>query len=445
MQTVLDRPRATPGPGFLRLASDERLAALIADGDAHAFSVAFDRHLPALVRYCQGIVMNREDAEDAAQNAMLAALRSLPDRGAGVNLRAWLYRVAHNEAVSLLRRRRPHEALEDVTVAADSETADVAATRMRLSELISDLRSLPERQRGALVMRELCGLGYGEIAGALGGDEAAAMRTVFEARSALTQNESGRDVACSTVQRCMSDGDRRRLRNRRLRAHVRDCAPCREFERSITTRRRDFALLLPLTGKGLLAALLGGGGLRLAATTTRLPPMPAGARAAIACLALATATGGIAVHGHAGHPALGHARPAHGARSAPAQADSGTHSGLRRRATLTTTPAAGTRARRLRARRIAAAHRSAAGGRATEPPARGVGLRSLAQGAVRIPPVTVGLPDPASLTGRRVSVRVSRRGDLRHPASVSVTAAGTSVVVDAPSATTTSAAALPQL
>jgi RNA polymerase sigma factor (sigma-70 family) len=153
------------------LLGDEQLARLIAAGEREALEVACDRHRPALVRYCQSILLVREDAEDAAQNAMLAAARALPGKPPQLKLRAWLFRVAHNEAISLLRRRRPHEPLEHATGAALHDVPEQAAARARLRQLVKDLNNLPERQRAALLMRELSGLSYEEVANALGSDE----------------------------------------------------------------------------------------------------------------------------------------------------------------------------------------------------------------------------------------------------------------------------------
>jgi RNA polymerase sigma factor (sigma-70 family) len=300
MPATLARP-STPRTHLrpLRLLSDEQLAALIAEGDQDAFAAAYDRYLPALVRYCRGILLSAEDAEDAAQSAMLSALRALPERPPQVLLRAWLFRVAHNEAISMIRRRRPHEPLEHALPAGDGDPADVAGTRARLGQLVVDLRALPERQRGALLMRELCGLGYAEIAGALGSSEAAAMQTVFEARSSLIQFDEGRTMSCSSVRRSISDGDGRRLRARRLRAHVRGCEGCRTFERSLTTRRRELALLVPVAGKGgllaLLGALGGGSGMRvLGGVVSRGQLVPPGARAVALGAVIAATGGGVA-------------------------------------------------------------------------------------------------------------------------------------------------------
>jgi RNA polymerase sigma factor (sigma-70 family) len=129
----------------VRLLGDEQLAQLIATGDREAFAAVYDRHLPALVRYCRGILLVQEDAEDAAQNAMLAALRALPTRPPQLALRAWLFRVAHNEAISLMRRRHQHEPLERAAEIPGADIAETAAVRARLRQLVSDLRSLPSR------------------------------------------------------------------------------------------------------------------------------------------------------------------------------------------------------------------------------------------------------------------------------------------------------------
>lgn len=319
----------------LRRLSDEQLAGLIAEGDREAFEVVYARYLPALIRYCRGILLVPQDAEDAAQSAMLAALRALPRRPPQLKLSAWLFRVAHNESISLVRRRQPHGTLERIGADSAPDVAETAAARARLRQLVEDLRSLPERQRGALIMREFSGLGYDEIAGALGGSESAVMQTVFEARSALMQCEHGRTLSCEGIQRVISDGDRRTLRARGVRAHMRACNHCRSFELSLETRRRDVRLLIPMVGgKAGLGALLGvlgfGGAIgraRLSGLALRLhhPPAPA-FRAAATSLLLATA-GGVTVaqlghhHGAAARKtplprvAPGNRRPAGSSRS----------------------------------------------------------------------------------------------------------------------------------
>jgi RNA polymerase sigma factor (sigma-70 family) len=250
----------------LRTLSDERLAELASAGHSDAFGTLYERYRDALSRYCRSIVRDTEDAGDALQNTMVSVLRALHGRGPSGPVRPWLYRIAHNESVSILRRRHPQEELSPETPdRADTEYASFA--RFRFDALLADLMALPERQRGALVMRELGGLEYSEIGDALEMSAVSARKHVFEARVALHDIAAGRDAECGDIVRRISDGDGRVLRARSVRGHLRGCTSCSDFARGLSARRGTFALIPPLpfvaTGALLTAALHGGG-----ATTT---------------------------------------------------------------------------------------------------------------------------------------------------------------------------------
>jgi RNA polymerase sigma factor (sigma-70 family) len=251
----------TPGAA-LRLLGDDRLARRAAQGDREAFAVLYRRHHQALYRYCRAILGNGEDAADALQNTMTAALRALPGDRREIHVKPWLFRIAHNESVSLLRRRAPHadlDAARDVPAAPESDPE----TRERLRQLVVDLRELQDRPRAALVMRELNGLGYEEIAATLDATPAATRQLVHEARTALHEMAEGRDMQCESVRRSLSMEDRRILRGRKLRAHMRECAGCREFKELMEVRRRDLAAITPalpaLAAASLLQGIIGGG------------------------------------------------------------------------------------------------------------------------------------------------------------------------------------------
>lgn len=242
--------------------SEARLARLAAAGDERAFAAIFKRYHQELYRYCRAILRNADDAQDALQSTMASALRSLPGESRDVALRPWLYRVAHNEALDLIRRRRDTTLSEDA--APVSPPADVEAeTRQRLRELIADLDTLPNRLRSALVMRELSGLPHDEIGAALEMSPGAARQAVYEARAALLELAAGREMSCPDVRGLVSDRDGRVLRGRRVRAHLRSCESCRDFRAAISARRSDLALIappLPVAASGALAGLLGGAG-----------------------------------------------------------------------------------------------------------------------------------------------------------------------------------------
>lgn len=256
--TEADLTRAPAHRLAWRLAGDDQLARAAARGSDAAFAAIYDRYHAAIVRHCRGVLLDAHEAEDAAQAAMTAAFRAL--RGSGpqpVALRPWLYRIAHHEALAVARRRSaPGPAVEDLEL----PSVEDGVVRERLAELVGDLRTLPERQRGALLLRELSGLDYDEIAVALETNATNARQLVSSARGALSEVGAGRAAACSDVRVRLDEADRRALRGRGLRAHLADCPECFAYARSIRARRRDLALLFPL-GPGLaLLGWVGGGG-----------------------------------------------------------------------------------------------------------------------------------------------------------------------------------------
>jgi RNA polymerase sigma factor (sigma-70 family) len=253
---------AAAPPGFSRLLSDERLTRRAVGGDERAFAAIFRRYHQSLYRFCLAIVGNPEDAQDALQNTMIKVLRALPGEERQIELKPWLYRIAHNEAIDLLRRRRETTQLDVEQVAPGYGLSEDAAARERLRQLLADLRELPERQRDVLVMREMSGLSFDEIGAALETTPAVCRQTLYEARQSLRQMEEGRDMDCDGVSRALSDGDGRVTRRRDVRAHLRSCAGCREFRDGIKRREQDFAALAPLpalAAAGMLQGLIGGG------------------------------------------------------------------------------------------------------------------------------------------------------------------------------------------
>jgi RNA polymerase sigma factor (sigma-70 family) len=241
------------------MSSDERLAARAAKGDQRAFEQIYERYHQDLYRFCLAMVGNPQDAQDALQNTMVKVLRGLPGERRTITLKPWLYRIARNEAVEILRRRRDSVELEpqQIPVAAVTETAE---SRDRLRTLLGDLEQLPERQRAALVLRELSGLDFEQIGASFGTSAAVARQTLYEARLSLRQLEAGREMRCDEVMRELSDADGRVTRRREIRAHLRNCPDCRAFRDEIGRRHEDLAALAPLpiaASAGLLHSVLG--------------------------------------------------------------------------------------------------------------------------------------------------------------------------------------------
>jgi RNA polymerase sigma factor (sigma-70 family) len=288
------------------LASDKRLARRAAAGDPEAFAAIFRRYHQDLYRFCVGILREPQDAEDAVQNTMIRAMRALPGERREMQLKPWLYRIAHNEAVELRRRERPVEQLTP-TIDDGAVTEEVAERDAKLQALLADIADLPERQRAALVMREVNGLGFGEIGDALGTSPGAVRQALYEARRGLSQMELGRDMDCESAMRQVSDAEGL-PRRRGVRAHLRGCARCRRFQAEIRGREGSLAAISPLPGLALVALMkgaLGGsaaggavaGGALVGAGVSGAGAIPAGGGVAGSALAGAGSPGAGAATG----------------------------------------------------------------------------------------------------------------------------------------------------
>ena len=237
--------------------------ALFRAGHDDAFRVIHDRYRQRLFAYTRQMLPHRQDAEDALQDVFVRAYAGLRANHRELALRAWLYRVAHNRCIDELRRPSPPppEVLE-LLRSPVHDPIDEADRRESLRRLIADVRRLPEQQRSALLMRELGGMSYADMAGALGVTVPAVKSLLVRARLALGQALEARDTACSDIREELIVSHDRGLRpNAMARRHMRDCAGCREFRHQLRGVSRRFAAIVPTLGPlGVLANMLGAGG-----------------------------------------------------------------------------------------------------------------------------------------------------------------------------------------
>lgn len=169
----------------LRMQPDERLAELAGHGSEAAFEAIVHRYRSALVRHCARLV-GEADADEAVQEALLRAHRALA-RGVPVHsLGSWLHAIAHNAALQVLRTRRAGtEYREQDGLGCDAAEPD--QRRERLEALVTALESLPARQRQAIVMRELEGRSYDEIASRLETSNGAVRQLLNRARISIRE------------------------------------------------------------------------------------------------------------------------------------------------------------------------------------------------------------------------------------------------------------------
>lgn len=231
--------------------------------------VAFERlyrlHALDVYRYALAILRNQADAEDVAQTTFMNAYRAL-ERGEEPQApERWLIAIAHNVCRQRFRGqvRRVREVGLDVDVADQLVQPDGDDGAPSPEDIRRALGHLAFNQRAALVMRELEGRSYKEIAELLDTSVSAVETLIFRARRALREQLEGSWTCAQAEQALSKQLDTRLERDERgqLRAHLRGCADCRRIARSQRAQRS--ALRAALSAAQLpssLAGLLGGGG-----------------------------------------------------------------------------------------------------------------------------------------------------------------------------------------
>ncbi len=181
------------------------LANAAAAGDQAAFDELARLHRRELHLHCYRMLASFDDAEDAVQEALLRAWRGREGLSHGPEYRAWLYRIATNVCLDMLRQRSrqaaavttyadvpwlqpyPDLLLDEVSVG--DEPADVAIERETIElAFLAALQVLPPRQRAALIVRDVLGWSAADAAALLGISVAAANSAVQRARSQLREH-----------------------------------------------------------------------------------------------------------------------------------------------------------------------------------------------------------------------------------------------------------------
>jgi len=371
MQAIARSPRSLRLPSrLLRGASDERLVTALRRGDESAFEAIYDRHHRALLGFCRHMLGSHEEAEDALQRVFISAHDHLRDGTARVNLKPWLYTIARNRCLSVLRARRETLALDDVQE--PSSVGLALADEVELSEdlrdLLGDIARLPDNQRAALVLAELGDLSQQEIAATLDVRTDKVKALIFQARSALAGWRQAREVSCQEICEQLSTLKGSALRRAPIRHHLAVCLACTAFEAEVKHQRVALSLLLPvvpsvaLKHSVLTAALSAGGpGAAAAAGGTVAAGTAAGASGftvkalVVAALAVSAGGGGVVAMREPEQPRPTE-RPAAATMQAPKAAAAaaptvtprrlGTPAASRRRATTTTAPGKRGRGRR---------------------------------------------------------------------------------------------------
>jgi RNA polymerase sigma factor (sigma-70 family) len=251
-------------PKVLRAFSDERLVEQVRCGNDDAFEAVYDRHHRGILAFCRHMLSSADQAEDAVQQTFISAYDAMRSDARDIRLKPWLYAIARNRCLSILRARREEPAeIDDIpTVGLSAEVEQ----RAELRELLRDLHELPVDQRAALVLSEVGGLSHPEVGTVVGCEVAKVKSLVFQARSSLIETRSARDIPCHEIREQLATLTGGALRRGPLRKHIRACEGCAEFRDEVMRQRKALAAILPVVPTvGLKSSLLasigvGGGG-----------------------------------------------------------------------------------------------------------------------------------------------------------------------------------------
>jgi len=187
------RPHAgTLSQASLMHQSDERLVTLARSGSERAWAEITRRYRRQLRSYC-GRFVGPSRAEDAVQQTFLQAFLALRDGAQrDIALRAWLYRIAHNCSIDLLRKVSPEHEQLDLEYDGVAQPPTLFEQREEVRRIVARMRDLPAAQRQALALRELEGRSYEEISAQLGHSGSGVRQLIFRARTALRNHSTPR-------------------------------------------------------------------------------------------------------------------------------------------------------------------------------------------------------------------------------------------------------------
>ncbi|GGR19811.1 RNA polymerase sigma factor [Streptomyces roseolus] len=174
---------------------DERLVKAAQDGDVASLTTVVMESQPHVRKFARSLCASPQDAEDAAQEALIILYRKIGTLRASGALASWMFRIVRNECLRQVRGLvRRGEEPEDAPEAASEPSAEEAVLhRLEARRIAAAVGALPRDQRQVLIMRDVQGLPGRTVAHALGLSNAAMKSRLHRARAALRQSLSAPD------------------------------------------------------------------------------------------------------------------------------------------------------------------------------------------------------------------------------------------------------------
>ncbi len=160
----------------------EQVVSAAQRGDERALAALVSGSHPNVRRFARTLCASREDAEDAAQEALVVLYRKIGTLRAAAALASWMFQIVRHECIRRARGVRPAAEPE---VGVERSAEDSALARLELERVVTAIAALPAEQRAVLVLRDVQGLSGAAAAQALGVSRAAMKSRLHRAREAL--------------------------------------------------------------------------------------------------------------------------------------------------------------------------------------------------------------------------------------------------------------------
>ncbi|MFW6719842.1 RNA polymerase sigma factor [Streptomyces sp. MAR4 CNY-716] len=172
---------------------DERLIKAAQDGDATSLTAVVLQSQPHVRKFAASLCASPQDAEDAAQEALIILYRKIGTLRATGALASWMFRIVRNECLRQVRRLLPRsgEAPAEPEASAEPSAEDAVLRRLEVERIAAAVCALPRDQRQVLIMRDVQDLPGRTVARSLGLSTAAMKSRLHRARAALRHSLGG--------------------------------------------------------------------------------------------------------------------------------------------------------------------------------------------------------------------------------------------------------------
>lgn len=146
----------------------QQLLLRAAEGDRHSFGQFYELHLREIYRYILFQVNDHDEAEDLTAKVFLEAWESLTGARQASrikNIRAWIYRIAHNKVIDYRRMKKPHESIDDHEMKLQGAWLEAEMDDVFIGQKLAEgIRQLPENYQEVIILRFINQMNHAEVA-----------------------------------------------------------------------------------------------------------------------------------------------------------------------------------------------------------------------------------------------------------------------------------------